>query len=172
MSGRMRRRPAVPPARWRSVRLAAALVLCTACESERAMAEREQRPQLSLPAVDTLRIVPGPPVRDTASGVRSIGAHNPYAGNAYAVQDGYRLYRWMNCIGCHGEGGGSIGPTLWDDSWIHGGSPAEIAESIIRGRPNGMPAYGGRLSMDQVWRIVAYVQQLEPGGGIHRAGAK
>jgi cytochrome c oxidase cbb3-type subunit III len=152
--------------------LCAALLAAAGCETERAAAERERRPQLNLPAFDTLRLVPGPQVRDTVGGPTTLPATNPYEGNAYAILDGYRLYRWMNCIGCHGEGGGSIGPTLWDDSWIYGGSPAELAESIIRGRPNGMPAYGGRLSMDQVWRIVAYVQQLEPGGGIHRAGAK
>jgi cytochrome c oxidase cbb3-type subunit 3 len=50
-----------------------------------------------------------------------------------------------------------------DDYWIYGGSPAQIYRSIIEGRPNGMPAWGGRLPNYQVWQIVAYVQSLKAG---------
>ncbi len=132
---------------------------------------RYERPLYTLAPITEPRVIPGPVLPGAqVGGPNALPAENPYQGNAHAIADGYVLYRWMNCDGCHGEGGGSIGPTLWDDSWIYGGSAAEIAESILRGRPDGMPAYGGRLTEDQLWRIVAYVQQLEPGGRIHRAG--
>ncbi|HEX8362858.1 MAG TPA: c-type cytochrome [Longimicrobium sp.] len=111
---------------------------------------------------------PGPEVfRD-----RALSVKNPYEGDAKAIQEGRRLYRWMNCKGCHGEGGGGIGPTLWDDQWRYGGRGVDIAESILYGRPDGMPAFAGHIPEDQVWRIVAYVQSLEPRGGPYHAGVK
>jgi cytochrome c oxidase cbb3-type subunit III len=97
---------------------------------------------------------------------------NRYEGNRDAIGEGRRLYRWMNCVGCHGEGGGSIGPALWDDQWIYGGRGIDIFQSIFYGRPNGMPPYGGHLPPDDIWKIVAYVQQLEPRGGLYNAGVK
>ncbi len=67
---------------------------------------------------------------------------NPYHGNAYAISEGQRLYQWYNCVGCHGRGGGGIGPPLMDQSWTYGGEPENIFETIVKGRPNGMPAWG------------------------------
>lgn len=113
-------------------------------------------------------LAPGP----EAFRARGLPIHNPYEGDAKAVQEGRRLYAWMNCKGCHGEGGGGIGPTLWDDQWRYGGRGIDIAESILYGRPDGMPSFAGHLPVDQVWRIVAYVQSLEPRGGPYHAGVK
>src|SRR4051812_7083051 len=66
---------------------------------------------------------------------------NPYEGNAYAMTEGERLFNSMNCVGCHFHGGGGIGPPLMDDKWIYGGESAQIFDTIIRGRPNGMPSF-------------------------------
>ena len=57
-------------------------------------------------------------------------------------------------------GGGGIGPALMDDKWIYGGSPDQIYSTISQGRPNGMPAFGGRVPTQQIWQLVAYVQSL------------
>ncbi|HZS04514.1 MAG TPA: cytochrome c [Blastocatellia bacterium] len=84
----------------------------------------------------------------------------PYDENAYAVSEGQRLYEWYNCVGCHMHGGGNIGPPLMDDKWIYGGSPENIFDTIIEGRPNGMPSYRGRMPNQQVWQIVAYVRSM------------
>lgn len=155
-------------------RLALVLGLCAAAAcDDYDQARAQERPRFRFDPVTENRIRPGPVFPgDTLQGPTELVGFNPYEGNAYAIQDGYRLYRWMNCNGCHGEGGGSIGPALWDNQWIYGGGPADIAESILRGRPNGMPAYAGRLPESEVWKIVAYLQTLEPGGGLTRAGAK
>lgn len=120
-----------------------------------------------------VRLQPGPQSPDPRKlGSRSLSVDNPYAGDAKAIQEGRRLFRWMNCSGCHAEGGGSIGPVLWDDQWRYGGRGIDIAESILHGRPDGMPAFGGHLPEDQVWKIVAYVESLEPRGGPFHAGVK
>ena len=85
---------------------------------------------------------------------------NPYAGNAYAISEGQRLYNWYNCSGCHFNGGGGIGPPLIKDQWIYGGEPANLFDTIVKGRPNGMPTWGGRIPEYQIWQIVAYVRSM------------
>ncbi|MDB5953786.1 cytochrome c [Ramlibacter sp.] len=87
-----------------------------------------------------------------------------YDDNAYAVNEGKRLFRWYNCSGCHFNGGGGIGPPLMDSAWVYGSEPANIFASIMQGRPNGMPSFGGHIPEDQVWKIVAYVRSM--GGGV------
>ena len=83
-----------------------------------------------------------------------------YEENAYAVNQGKRLFRWYNCNGCHGQGGGGFGPALMDAAWLYGAEPADIYVSIVEGRPGGMPSFGGRISEDQVWQLVAYVRSM------------
>jgi cytochrome c oxidase cbb3-type subunit 3 len=83
-----------------------------------------------------------------------------YDESAYAVGEGKRLYTWFNCIGCHGMGGGGMGPPLMDDRWRYGAHPADIFETITYGRPNGMPAFGDRITEQQRWRLVAYVRSM------------
>lgn len=80
--------------------------------------------------------------------------------NAYAVNQGKRLFRWYNCNGCHAGGGGNMGPPLMDGEWLYGHEPQAIYASIVEGRPRGMPAFGGRIPDDQLWQIVAYVRSL------------
>ena len=83
-----------------------------------------------------------------------------YQENAYAISEGQRLFSWYNCAGCHFHGGGGIGPPLMDDLWIYGSEPQNIHATIIQGRPNGMPAFGGRIPDYQVWQLAAYVRSL------------
>ncbi len=81
--------------------------------------------------------------------------------NAYALAEGQRLYTWFNCNGCHGlSGGGGMGPPLRDPQWIYGGSPRNVYDSIVSGRPNGMPSFGGRIPRFQARQLTAYVLSL------------
>lgn len=88
-----------------------------------------------------------------------------YDDNAYAIRSGQRLYNQMNCVGCHFHGGGGIGPALMDDRWIYGSDPAQIFNTIVEGRPNGMPSFKGKLGNQEVWQLVAYVRSLSGLGG-------
>jgi cytochrome c oxidase cbb3-type subunit 3 len=84
----------------------------------------------------------------------------PYAYNAFAISEGKRLYDWFNCSGCHAHGGGAIGPALMDDRWVYGSTPQNIHATLLEGRPNGMPAFRGRIPEQQLWQIVAYVRSM------------
>lgn len=89
---------------------------------------------------------------------------NPYDGNSQRIAEGAKLFIAYNCMDCHGaDGSGAMGPSLQDGRWHFGGSNAEVFESIYEGRPDGMPAWGGRIADDQIWRLVAYVRSLSAG---------
>lgn len=85
---------------------------------------------------------------------------NAIAQSAYAVGEGKRLYQAYNCVGCHANGGGAIGPALMDSDWIYGSSLEQIHSTIIQGRPNGMPSFAQKIPDYQVWEIAAYVRSM------------
>lgn len=85
---------------------------------------------------------------------------NEYEKNAHALSEGKRLFEYMNCSGCHAHGGGAIGPPLMDAKWIYGSQPEQIFATIVEGRPNGMPAFHGKLPDYQVWQLAAYVRSM------------
>lgn len=88
------------------------------------------------------------------------GPQTNWETNAFALSEGKRLYQSFNCVGCHGNGGGDIGPALMDAKWLYGAKPAEVFESIMAGRPNGMPAFRDKITDPQAWQLAAYVRSL------------
>jgi cytochrome c oxidase cbb3-type subunit 3 len=106
---------------------------------------------------------PGPsgvPVPAGAQPIRAGELGLLYMRNPWAISEGQRLFSWYNCSGCHGRGGGGMGPPLMDTQWLYGSSPEQIFASIAGGRPNGMPAWGTRVPEVQIWQLVAYVRSL------------
>jgi cytochrome c oxidase cbb3-type subunit 3 len=84
---------------------------------------------------------------------------NPNGSNREAADAGGKVFQAMNCDGCHGDGAtGWVGPSLVDGRWRHGGSDAELFQSVYFGRPRGMPAYGGLMSAEMVWQVVSYIR--------------
>jgi cytochrome c oxidase cbb3-type subunit 3 len=100
------------------------------------------------------------PLRPGGSAPPQAQITNPYNGSAYDIQEGQRLFEWYNCSGCHSHGGGGIGPPLIKTEWIYGGEPENLFDTIVKGRPNGMPSWGGRIPEYQIWEIIAYVRSL------------
>lgn len=88
----------------------------------------------------------------------SLGQH--FEESAWQVSEGKRLFRWSNCVGCHANGGGGMGPPLMDNAWIYGSSIQDIAASIREGRPNGMPSFNGRIPEQQIWQLAAYIRSM------------
>jgi cytochrome c oxidase cbb3-type subunit 3 len=85
---------------------------------------------------------------------------NPTEYKSYDLSQGKQLYEQYNCSGCHFHGGGGIGPPLMDSKWIYGGDPQNVFQTIVEGRPNGMPSFRGKIPDAQVWQIVAYVRSM------------
>ena len=83
-----------------------------------------------------------------------------YYDNPGAVMAGRRLFGQYNCSGCHSNGGGGMGPSLMDDEWIYGSRLEQIHQTLVEGRPNGMPSWGGKVPDEQLWQISAYVRSM------------
>jgi mono/diheme cytochrome c family protein len=88
------------------------------------------------------------------------GLEDFYEKNGWSLSEGKRLFASFNCVGCHGHGGGGMGPALMDQKWIYGSSPEQIFNSIALGRTNGMPAFKDRIPEYMVWEMVAYVRSM------------
>jgi cytochrome c oxidase cbb3-type subunit 3 len=136
-----------------------AVVLLIAC-SMLVACEREERRFRELPAAASrphrerlVSLRPGPPAPN-------VTVRGPYDRNAFAISEGKRLFTWYNCVGCHANGGGGMGPPLMDSRWIYGSEPENIFATIVEGRPNGMPAFRDRIPDYQVWQLVSYVRSL------------
>lgn len=118
-----------------------------------AMAQRSAPPAISYPEHVPAGGNPPPAAR----------LENPLRGDKQAAEDGGKLFSAFNCDGCHGGGAvGAVGPSLTDGRWRYGGSEGEIYYSIFYGRPRGMPAWGGTLPADAIWRLVSYLKSIEP----------
>ena len=69
-----------------------------------------------------------------------------------------------NCAVCHGadaKGNQTLGaPNLTDNIWLYGSSEKTISETIQKGRPGQMPAWGGFLGEAKVHILAAYVWGL------------
>jgi cytochrome c oxidase cbb3-type subunit III len=125
-----------------------------------AACEREERDYKPTPAAAArAQTIAGSPLQPGGSRPPLV-VPNEYEESAYAVAEGQRLYRWYNCNGCHANGGGGSGPALMDDQWIYGSAPANIVATILEGRPNGMPAFGGKIPDHQAMQIAAYVRSM------------
>lgn len=82
--------------------------------------------------------------------------------NSFVLSAGKAVFS-DNCAACHQAGGqGKIGffPNLTDDDWIYGGSPAEINESITKGRHGYMPPFAEALSGAEIDDLANYVASL------------
>lgn len=138
-------------------RLAIATVILIGCAS----CEREERGfRVDPPSASASSGVVVGEVRAGGTTQPSQPVSNPYEKNAYAMQQGQKLYEAYNCVGCHAHGGGDKGPALMDDKWIYGDEPQQIFATIVEGRPNGMPSFRGKIPDFQVWQIVAYVRSM------------
>jgi cytochrome c oxidase cbb3-type subunit 3 len=138
-----------------NARFALALLAAMSCGCERESREFHQLPP-AVAASDAIQLSALQPGVPSPRPERQFDQDH----NAYDIAQGQRLYTWYNCHGCHAQGGGDSGPPLMDDQWIYGSRPENIFATIVEGRPNGMPAFRGRIPDHQVWQLVAYVRSM------------
>ncbi len=75
-----------------------------------------------------------------------------------AIAAGQAIFT-ANCVSCHGaDMKGGIGPNLVDTTWIHGGAPENIVNTITKGVPEkGMLTWGPILGPEKIAEVAAYV---------------
>src|SRR5215470_5216378 len=65
------------------------------------------------------------------------------------------------CATCHGttQAKGPVGPSLFADTWTHGGEDEAIIKSIKDGYPEkGMPAFKDQMTDPEIWQMIAYIR--------------
>lgn len=90
--------------------------------------------------------------------------------DAASLDAGKNVFQ-STCAACHlKDGGGSVGPNLTDDYWIHGGGIKDIFKSIKYGwQEKGMKSWKDDFSPKQIQQIASYVKSLH---GTHPATPK
>jgi mono/diheme cytochrome c family protein len=84
---------------------------------------------------------------------------NPFEGKPEAIKEGDKIFD-AKCSECHMDGTGGAGPDLTDDTWIYGGSDAEVFETIAYGRKGGMPSWKSELGADNIWKVIAFIRSI------------
>lgn len=85
---------------------------------------------------------------------------NPYRGDAEAVKKGYTIFSTA-CSGCHGHlAEGKLGPALADDYWTYPKNATDkgIFETIYGGAAGMMGPQQGRLTVDEILHVVAWIR--------------
>lgn len=81
--------------------------------------------------------------------------------DASDIEAGKKAFTTM-CAACHGaDGGGTVGPNLTDNYWIHGGSIQDVFKTIKYGWPEkGMKSWKDDYSPVQIAQIASFVKSL------------
>ncbi len=141
----------------------AALILGLALWQLRATAyQAEQKAGETTQAQGQQTPAPAETAAQTAPGPKKL---TPVTGNEEAIKEGRALWNQSGCSGCHGMGGGGMGPAVLDDDWKIGGDD-ETLFKLIRGDlpQQTMPAVFGKvLTEDQVWKIIAWIRSIYKG---------
>ena len=129
------------------------LLLIPACGREKRSFRDIPPGATAMQEVQTTELQAGPKTIDPTVGT--------YQESAFAVSQGQTMYEQFNCNGCHAPGGGGgMGPPLNDDEWIYGSDPENIFDTVVEGRPNGMPSFRGKIDNAHLWQLVAYVRSM------------
>lgn len=91
-----------------------------------------------------------------ALGVISICSHPAVA------QDAAATYK-AKCAMCHGADGkgGKMGTRDFASPEVKAESDAQLTETITKGKPPKMPAYGEKLKEGEIKDLVAYIRGLQ-----------
>jgi mono/diheme cytochrome c family protein len=81
---------------------------------------------------------------------------NPYSGQPEAIEAGQIIYA-HKCYVCH-HSAGARGPDLFATRL----TDEQFLETVINGRQGTqMPAFGLRLSPDEVWQVHAFIRSTD-----------
>ena len=86
---------------------------------------------------------------------------NPFRADPKAAEIGRWMFR-VFCAPCHGvHAEGGRGPDLRVGIYAAGDQDRDLFRVISRGVPGSeMPAYGGRVEDESIWRLVSYIRSI------------
>ncbi len=116
---------------------------------------------------------------ETARNAEKGSLKSPYADYGSVAEEGRNLYLAAGCNGCHGMGGGGMGPPLTNEVWVYGKDDDTLFRLIALGTDElqkqgfsrkgsenvvgPMPPMGGIVkSDDDMWKIIAWIRSVNP----------
>lgn len=93
-----------------------------------------------------------------------------FTTEAAHLENGKKIYA-DNCSACHrADGGGSVGPNLTDEYWLHGGSIQDVFKVIKYGvQEKGMIPWQDKLTPEDIQNVASFILTLQ---GTAPEGAK
>jgi cytochrome c-L len=151
------------PAETRFLRLMTLVALLLAASLAPSLAAIEFKNALDDAPLDVAP-EPGETVTDAVKQFHETGV-NAYDGDAEAIASGKSLYK-SNCQLCHSDNlkGGAFGaPSLIDDQVRHPRVVDDIGmfEVIYGGGAGAMAGFKGRLTQDQILKVIAFVDSMK-----------
>ncbi|MBL0356994.1 MAG: c-type cytochrome [Chitinophagaceae bacterium] len=91
-----------------------------------------------------------------------VDENNILMADAAGIANGQKLFD-ANCVACHlKDGGGSVGPNLTDDYWLHKGSLNDIFHTIKVGYPDkGMQSWAKTFSPKEISQLTSFIKSLK-----------
>jgi mono/diheme cytochrome c family protein len=116
---------------------------------------------------------------ETARNAEKGSLQSPYSDYASVAEDGRKVYLAAGCNGCHGMGGGGMGPPLTNQVWVYGKDDDTLFRLIALGSDElqkqgysrkgsenvvgPMPPMGNIVkSDDDMWKIIAFIRSVNP----------
>lgn len=116
---------------------------------------------------------------ETARNAEKGSLKSPYSDYASVAEEGRKKYLAAGCNGCHGMGGGGMGPPLTNQVWVYGKDDDTLFRLIALGSDElqkqgysrkgsenvvgPMPPFGGIVkSDDDLWKIIAFIRSVNP----------
>ena len=125
--------------------------------------DERARPGMVMPSFGTEKTLDATQINDVAEYVLSL---TDRATDKAAAEKGKPIFA-EQCASCHGENGQGNQeagvPRLNGQSWLFGGTKADIVAQINHPRFGVMPVWAGRLTEAQIKMVATYVHSL--GGG-------
>jgi mono/diheme cytochrome c family protein len=135
-------------------------------------------PAAEVPAADG-KAASGSSPLETARNAEKGSLESPYADFASIAADGRKVYLAAGCNGCHGMGGGGMGPPLSNQVWVYGKDDDTLFRLIALGSDElqkqgysrkgsenvvgPMPPFGTIVkSDDDMWKIIAFIRSVNP----------
>lgn len=96
--------------------------------------------------------------------------------DAKSISEGKAIYT-QYCVACHAaSGGGTVGPNLTDEFWLHGGGIKNLFHTVTEGVPEkGMISWKSQLKPIQIQQVTSYILTLQgtkPADGKEPQGEK
>lgn len=102
----------------------------------------------------------GEPVQQAAAQPQAKPEPQPPAQAVAATETSAEELYGKHCASCHGaDGKGGFGPDL-SGEYVYGKNAMAVQESIVSGRPDGMPAFDKKLSGDEIEKLTEHLLSL------------